>query len=94
MALIKAFTKSDTIDYSQVLRNNVDGLLTKVIFTNTGTEPSESSLFVLNGMNYFTGVIPPKETVIINMDCLLTNENLTFNTAKADVFICINILEK
>ena len=94
MALIKAFTKSNTVDYSQVLGNNYDGLLTKVIITNNGTEESESSLFVVDGMNYFTGVIQPKETKVLNLDCLLTNENLTFSTAKTNVFICINVLEK
>ncbi len=94
MALMKAFTKSDSADYSQVLGNNLDGLLTKVIITNDGDTESLSSLFVVSGMNYFTGVIQPKETKILNLDCLLTNENLTFKTATTDVYICINVLEK
>lgn len=94
MALIKAFTKSDTPAYSQILGNNYSGLLTKVIITNNGDVESESSVFVVNGMNYFTGKIPPKDTKVINLDCLLTNEDLTFSAANADVFVCINILEK
>lgn len=94
MALTKAFTKSDSANYSQILGNNLSGLLTKVIITNNGDTASESSLYVVNGMNYFIGIIQPKETKILNLDCLLINENLTFTTAQPDVYICINILEK
>jgi hypothetical protein len=93
MALIKAFTKSDSVDYNTVIGNNFSGLFTNLVITNSGDVESEVSIFVVDGMNYFNEIIPPKKTIVKKLDCLLTNESLTFKSTQPDVFANINVIQ-